>query len=49
LQKTASDRLNVIQKDEQIRFVIKDIDTISHAVAFLSNYYKERVIPTFAS
>jgi len=49
LQKTAFDRLNVIQKEEQIRFVIKEIETISHAVAFLSNYYKERVIPTFAS
>lgn len=49
LQKTASDRLNVIQKDDLIRFVILGIDTLSHAVAFLSNYYRVREIPTFAS
>lgn len=49
LTKAAPERLNVIQKDDQVRLVILGIDTVSHAVAFLANFYREKVVPTFGN
>lgn len=48
LQETAANRLNVAQKNDVLRFVISEINTLDDAVNFLGLFYREKATPTFA-
>ncbi|TNE70834.1 transcription-repair coupling factor [bacterium] len=48
LQSSATNRFSLAQKDDIVRFVITDINTLDDAVEFLGAYYKEKATPTFA-
>lgn len=48
LQEIAANRLNVAQKNDVVRFVISEINTLDDAVNFLGLFYREKATPTFA-